>query len=254
MKEINKSENIKPNFITIDNVKFFGEIGSNVKREEIETLMPSLGNEFYVLKHFKSIPGEERSRFLGKEIFIYGKNVIIDDNFIDNQLNTAGSKFNSEIDAFSSPEKSLALAKKYLLKKVKEGADLKWLIKGKVKDLVVSIDIDDEIKKEENIPLDKKIGTSPLVKIMPEIADKVIQEDRGRNDKYIVNKIKDMPAPETDRLIITLRWYPNQKAPNFNSLYPGEVSPAFPNQEKQTAEEEAFNKEYWDRHAFIENK
>lgn len=252
MNEREQIEKGQLNYITIDGVKFFGEVGEAVKPEEIENIKPTLDNELYILKHYNNISEEERERLLGKEAFVNGKKIVVDESFINGQLRTAGSKFNSSIEAFSTPEKALELAKKYLLKKIEEGENLQWLIKGKARDLVTFIDINNEIKEAEGIPLDQKIGASPLVEITPELAENVASEMRGENDRYNVNKIKGMPAPEIDKLIIALRWYPGQDAPKFNSLYPGLVAPAFPNKERQTPEEAEFNQKFWDQHAFIE--
>ena len=187
----------------------------------------------------------------GQTVRFRGEQVVIDDAFIDGQLGTVGSGFTMDIQVMSSPQKLCAFALKYLRIHVAQGEEFWWIDKGWCHDCTAVIDVSPAMKEAEGIPLNQKIGSCPVVLITPDIKGKVYEEPRGPNDQYVVGKIKGIPMPKTDRLIIALRWYQNQEVPRINTIYSGEPAPPFPNA-RQTPEEVEVYTEFWEKRAFIE--
>ncbi len=247
----NQESDLDPDkFVTVEGVNFFGEKGPKVSLEDIENLKSTIDNEAYILKHFSELPPEEYNRLLDQEVYLYGKKIKIDETFINNQFKVIGSKFNPKIEAVSSPQKVLALVEKYLPKTIKE-KEPNWIIRGPFKDCLVSLEIDEQIKKAEGISQSQKIGTANLIEITPDIKSKVVQQERGKNNKYLVNTIKGIPMPETDKIIVALRWFNDKEFPKFNSIHSGIIAPPPPNPDEQSSAEIAAYNEWWDKHAFI---
>lgn len=236
-------------YVEIDGVKFFGDKGERVNPEHIKMLQDDPSNWFYLLKHFSSLSPEERNLLVGQKIMFRGKDIVITDELIDQQLNTAGSNFTGGIPALASPRLVFAFAKRYLLQSIIVQQHY-WLIKAGCKDCTFVLQINEAIKKAEGISVSQKIGKCPVIKITPQNAHLVFREQRGANDLCEVNKIRGIPVHGINQLIVVLRWYNNQPAPRFNTVYAGFVSPPFPD-ERQTSEEFEANKLFWDQYAFI---
>ncbi|MFA4880634.1 MAG: hypothetical protein WC650_03345 [Candidatus Doudnabacteria bacterium] len=237
-------------YVEIDGVKFFGDKGERVNPEHIKMLQDDPSNWFYLLKHFSSLSPEERNLLVGQKIMFRGREIVITDELIDQQLNTAGSNFTGGIPALASPRLVFAFAKKYSLRIITASEEYYWIVKSGCKDCTFALQIDEGIKKTEGIPVSQKIGECPVVKITSQNSRLVFREQRGANDLYEVNKIRGIPVPGIDQLIVVLRWYNNQPAPRFNTVYAGFVSPPFPDK-RQTSEEFEANKLFWDQYAFI---
>lgn len=237
-------------FVMVNGIKFFGQKGIRVSVEEIQAIVPTIDSEGYLLKHFSALPLSERELLLGKKITLRGAEVVITDQFINEQLAAAGSCFDGRVLTLASPRLLLAFVKRRLLKLVEE-REYHWIQREYCEDCTASLIVTDAIKMEEGIPLDRPIGVASVVEITPEIADKVFTDQRGAHDQYAVKKIRGIPKPRLNTLIIALRWYSNQPAPQFLTVYVGRVAPPFPDPARQKLEEVAYNMEFWNNHCFI---
>lgn len=235
----------------INGVKFFGKVEGPVKPDEVEKVQINFGNEVYLLKHFSKLSDQDTQKYIGQTTRVWGKETVIDQDFIDKQLKASGSKFNQEIPIFSSPDKAFGFVKKHLIQALNSGMNVNWIKKDKFKDCSIQFDITKEDKALENIPSDASIGTCPLIEITPEIQANLVQESRSGLESFVVNKVKGLPVPSIDSIVVALRWFDNNDMPQINTFYPGVISPAFPDSNRQNSEEFAANKVYWDKHAFI---
>ena len=101
---------------------------------------------------------------------------------------------------------------------------------------------------------DEAFGDQSLVEITPEIQDKVQRVQRGRGeakDQITVNIIEGIKPPEADLIIVTLKKESKEAPPVVYTVFTGMRTPSLPRREEQSEEEFEYNREFWDRHAFI---
>ncbi len=238
-----------------EGVRMYGEPGSKVEQEDLETLRVSTGSLLHVSRHLASMSLEARQRLIGRRHTDGDKELVIDDAFVDAQLASTGSKFNEKI---TDPQVMIDFCLRRYKEAIEAGNAGKWLKRPKtgMVDTGIFIEVTPEQKAELGLEPEDHIGTASLIQITPEIADRVRREIRGKGEvhDHIEVNVIDGEAPLTDKMVIVLRRHPDSDAPEFFSAYTGIMSPNMPRPDLQDKDELAYNKAWWDRHAFVKEK
>lgn len=100
---------------------------------------------------------------------------------------------------------------------------------------------------------DKPIGTAPLAKIHEHLDARMvtITRDKGSKHETPVTLIESNTIPKTNTLIIPVGLMGQNKWGAY-TFYSGEYpAPAFPNQQRQTAEQFEKSRNFWKDHGFL---
>ncbi|MFA6272791.1 MAG: hypothetical protein WC693_06940 [Patescibacteria group bacterium] len=239
-------------FFEVDGVRVYGERIGSVTAEELEQLEVSTENVMHIVRHFTGLSDESRGKLVGQELQNGEELQIINETFINAQLESTGSKFNGKLD---DPELIVQLCRNLMVQSVQSGRDIAWVKEpGGDFSAKLQVEIPAEMKKQIGINEFEKLGTSSVIPITPGIAGQVKKEQRGRGeikDLVQINVIEGIPSPKTDTLIIEIKKRDENATPYLYTAYTGTLAPSLPRPEKQSAEELAYNQEWWDRHAFI---
>jgi hypothetical protein len=248
-----KSESVQPAYVEMAGIRFFGEQSDPVKPEEVDNLKITDGNRLHISRHLNSLSPEARTTLLTLKTRQGGIEKAVDDDFLNAQLKTKGSKFNEKI---TNPEIVMEVCREIIKKQISQGSEIVW-IKYPNNDAYftdIEVIVDEEIKRKLGLNKDDSLGTAPVVEITPEIAGLVKKELRGQGeqkDQIEVNVIEGMAQPETDKLIIEIKKNGQTGQTFFGTAYPGIIAPGFSNPEKQSPDEAEYKREWWGKHAFI---
>jgi hypothetical protein len=235
-----------------EGVRMYGEPGGKVEQKDLETLRVSTGSLLHVTRHLTGMSPEARQRLVGKSHVDGGQERVIDDEFIDAQLASTGSKFNEKI---TDPQLMIDFCLRRYKEAIEAGDAGEWLKRSEtgMVDTGIFIDVTPEQKVELGLGPEDHLGTSSVIEITPEVADKVRREIRGKgevHDHIEVNVVGGTP-PVTDQMVIVLRRHLDSDVPEFFSAYSGILTPNMPRPDRQAGEELAHNKAWWDSHAFV---
>ena len=181
------------------------------------------------------------------------RETLIDDNYLDNQIKTPGSKFNPEQKLLSDPLVIYNIVTNYL----SEMADLKQfpcVKNGKKTMCTFEINFTPELKTKYGLDADKSMGFANVIKIKEEDKDKVYQKPRGQEemDKYSINLMKVAELPATDKLIVVVAKFDDKPNYQMFGAWTGVIAPPIPNLKYQSKEEFDYNGKFWSEHVFLE--
>ncbi|MFA6392217.1 MAG: hypothetical protein WCW66_05760 [Patescibacteria group bacterium] len=239
-------------FFEVDDVRVYGEHSGSLRVEELKQLEIKIENIMHIVRHFTGLSVESRSKLVGQELQNGEQRQIIDDTFVNAQLESTGSKFN---DKLQDPDQIIQLCKDLIIHSVQSGKDVAWVKEtGGDFSAKLQVDVSAEMKKQIGLSVDDKLGTASVIPITPEIEEKVSKQQRGKGeakDLVQINVIENIPTPQTDTLIIEIKKREENSAPYLYTAYTGTLAPSLPRPETQSAEELEYNQTWWNRHAFI---
>jgi hypothetical protein len=240
------------NFFEVDGVRVYGERVGSVTVEELEKLEIHTENIMHLVRHLIGLSDDARSQLVGQELQDGEQSQTVDEAFINAQLESTGSKFN---DKLQDPDQIIQLCKDIIIHSVQSGKDVAWVKEsGGDFSAKFQVEIPTEMKKQVGLSTDDKLGAASVIPITPEIESKVSKQQRGKGevkDLVKINVVEGIPTPQTDTLIIEIKKHEENGAPYLYTAYTGMLAPSLPRPETQSAEELAYNQEWWDWHAFI---
>lgn len=223
-------------------MRFFGREGERIAVEDAERVVCTPQGALHIARHFRRLSDSARA-------FLRGEHV--DDTFLNDQLKSYGSKFHPALD---DPRRVIELAHR-LLRSTAQSKNLRWIARpdgGRMfrKSFFVSA----QEKEQLGMPPGEALGTCGIIKLTPTLYEQLRKELRGARelaDRVTVNVVKDVKQSPQDDLVVGLRWRPEASAPEFVTIFTGIVAPDLPWPENQSPEEEAYNRAWWNDHAFI---
>ncbi|OGI69698.1 hypothetical protein A2824_03210 [Candidatus Nomurabacteria bacterium RIFCSPHIGHO2_01_FULL_42_16] len=253
-----KLEKTPENFIEVEGVRFYGSPDKKLSKNEIYSVDLPLDSELHILRHLSSLEKEFRQKLIGQKMInpYTGQETIINEEYIDSQISTAGGKFNQEQKRLNSPEKIKEIVIQGA-EKIIESKDIQWFRKGKQKRCIFSVTFTPELKQNFELDPNIPIGFSNLVKITKELENLTYQKQRGEKeeaDQQATKFIQLENPPATETITAVFAWFDNRDNPQLFAVHPGIITPPFPNAKFQSAEELEYNKKFWDQHAFVETK
>lgn len=234
-------------------IRYYSERVRPVDQLDIDQLETSTASLVHIARHLTSLSPKAKARLIGQPIPEKEGEIIINDDFLDRQLATAGSKFHP---AVTDLEELAAFCLKKIQEIVAAGPAVDWQKDESSPKLTADfvIEANAEDKQQFGIPNGEYFGTASLIEITPEIAGQVVAEQRGQGqsvDNLTVNIIRGITVPQTDNLIISLRRNNVNAPPYLYTAFTGISTPPFPRPEEQLPEEYQYNKDWWSRYAFI---
>ena len=248
------SEKHQEQSIKVEDIRFFGDPEGKPTPDEVEKIDLSIDGELHLLRHFSTLSPAVMERLIGKKILNPDQTErTIDEEYIQNQLKTAGAKFSQGQSNLDDPEKLLVIAKKLIQEHLGE---LTWLRKGKQKRFILRVELTPDLKRTLGLDPEEPLGFGNLVEIDEELKDKIYKKNRGQNeatDQITRNFVKIENVPTTDGLVLVIQKLDDQENPYLFSMHPGLLTPSFPNRMFQSEEEFEYNHSFWSKHAFIES-
>ncbi|MFA6132329.1 MAG: hypothetical protein WC702_04725 [Patescibacteria group bacterium] len=250
---VEKEQTNRPeDYFEQDGIRQYGEKVGVFEQADLESIKITTESLIHIARHLVSLSREAQSRLIGQDFLDGSEHRTIDDDFLASQLATAGSKFNPTIN---NPEKIVSFCLEKIKTILATGQIPFW-----IKDPItgnMSVDfrvvVTPEDKDNFGIPVAEKLGTASLVKITPEIADRVSEEWRGAGqavDRIKVNVVSGVEVPMTDNLIITVKKRPD-RPPVLYTAFTGIATALPPRPSEQSAEALEYNKKWWSDYAFI---
>lgn len=233
--------------------RIFRNVIGQVTTSEIEALQPSLESVLHVIRHLQSISSKVEEKLIGQKANTGASIITIDHQYLATQLRVAGSKFHKIID---DPWTVIDLCCQRVIKEIATGKSLPWYedTQAKVQTALLTVRANAAEKQALGIPPNEFLGNVGVVEINDKLAPYVQQELRGEGevtDRIPVNVIKGCQAPETDDYCVYLVRSPLDHACDFGTAYTGVDTPSLPRTDDQTAEEFAYNQQWWNRYAFV---
>ena len=227
-----------------EGVRFFGEIKEWLSKLEAKQIEATPASVLHIIRHLKSLSPEAKNKLLALDV---------DEDFINAQLESIGSKFHKKIN---DPYQLLEVCQEVIQEKVNNGAEIPWIYSKEAGEFEAKIKIEFSTEQKQALGLDpdEYTGDISVVRITPEIENQVTKEQRGQGeekDHIEINVISGIKPPETDTLIISLKKKGSEDLPQFYTVYTGILSPSLPRAEEQSEEEFKYNKSWWSSYAFI---
>lgn len=243
----------QPVFFEQDGIRYYVEQVRSVKLSDFDKLRVSPESLVHIARHLIKISPEAQKRLIGQSFQDGDQERVIDDSFLDRQLETVGSKFHSDI---VDPEKLTDFCIRKIRDLVETGQGPVWTrnLQTGVLSANFQVVVSPEDKKFFGLKEEDKFGDCSLIKINPDIADLVTVEQRGAGqavDRINVNVVRGIDLPLTDNLVITLRQKDENSPPVFHTAYTGITTPPFPRPSSQSPEELKYNQEWWSKHTFV---
>ncbi|MBI4836434.1 MAG: hypothetical protein HY817_04205 [Candidatus Abawacabacteria bacterium] len=244
-------------FFIIDDVKVFGRKVDDVAIRDIDNIVITQESLLHVVRHFSQLSQQSRKSLLEKK-HDTERQIEVTEKMIDELLHTAGSKFHPQLQDLHYV---LSCLLSYTKGHVTAGLKAPWIefssLPGEYY-TEIHFTITSEQKEELGLSQDEFIGTLGAVPINEENIAFVQPEQRGAGDKaddIIVNIIKELDPPLTDTITIGLAKNPETLVVRLTTIFTsdGKFSPLFPNAEKQSPEEFAYNKQWWEQYAFFKS-
>lgn len=231
-------------YIENEGIRFFGEQKGSLTETEAEETTTTPDSILHITRHLKSVSPEAKKKLLALDVT---------DDFIEAQLDSAGSKFHEKIN---DPYKLLEVCQKAVKDKLSGGEEIPWIYSKEADEFEakIKVEVSPEQKQALGLNPDEYAGDVSVIEITPEIENQITKEQRGKGEKkdhIEVNVISGVDLPETDTLIISLKKKRQEDAPEFYTAYTGIIAPDLPRKEEQSEEEFEYNKQWWDQHAFI---
>ena len=249
-----KPENIKsdPPYMENDGIRIYGEKVRDVELSDIESMIVPQEAILHVTRHLNELTSDARLKLVGKQIEDEGTTIMIDEEFINKQLESAGSKFNNKI---SDPEIIIAICRDMIFEAI-DSNNIAWMKNSQTGEMTARFQIEMEDKHKEMLGLNSEemLGTASVIGITSEIQGQVERELRGKGevkDQIEINVIRNIPVPETDNLIVVIKKEDELSEPYFYTTYTGVLAPSLPRPEEQSSDELEYNRDWWDGHAFI---
>ncbi|MFA5076495.1 MAG: hypothetical protein WC480_03720 [Patescibacteria group bacterium] len=239
-------------YVEQNGVRFYGETAGNVEQRDINNLRLPTESTLHVARHLTNISPEAKAKLLGQTINDEGNEIVVDEKFITAQLEAAGSKFHPKIN---DPEALSLFCQEKLVEALENNQTIIW-IKNQTTDEAranIQITVTAADKTRFGLAPEESFGTSSVIKITPDVANKVTQKMRGQGeakDQVTINTIGDISAPQTNDLVITIIRKSGQ-TPEFYTAYTGIIAPHLPRAETQSPEELQYNKDWWSQYAFV---
>jgi hypothetical protein len=254
MSEFSKIDNgPEADYIEEGGVRRYGRKVGEVAASELSAVEVPSKTLLHITRHLSTLAPEARARLRGLQVFEGEGAGEVDDEFIDAELASTGSKFHRKID---QPETISTFAIEQVLAAVQAGESVVWVRHPHTKEqeAIFSIEVTPQQKALLGLARDDRLGTLSLIPITPEIADNVHKEQRGtgeERDQIEINVVEGMTVPQTDQLIVSLMRSGTNDPVWLHTTFTGIHAPALPREHEQTLEEFDYNREWWDRHAFI---
>ncbi len=241
-------------WVDVGGERIYGTRVRDLEPDDLEKLKLTPDALLHVTRHLVTLFPEARAQLLGlQRTDENGATHPIDDGFVAAQLAAAGSKFHPSVQ---DPEKVIAWAMEQFAQALREGKKLPWVESLATGERSVSMTVtataDD--KRFLGIPPGESMGNGSVIPVTPELAPRVVQEQRGKGeakDRIVVNVITGMDAPPTDQTILVLKQVKATGQYEFYTAYTGVNSPKLPRPGEQQPDELAYNQAWWDRHTFV---
>lgn len=236
----------------VGGLKIFNEqVGVATEAEMAQLPVEDIATELHLLRHYRQVPEDYIRILVGQEYQTYDpaqqgvvtKLVSVTD--IEQALATVGSKFMQDrLGRMQTPRELLNIVQIEAMQKAREDY-LYWFDAGFAK------------KTYLTIQFFRDIGTQGVVALNDIYADQLTRlttAPRGKlaGDDFLVYMIRNFSCPEqrTEKVSVIIGWVKGDSAPAVFSAFPGELTPDFP-RDNQTPEEQAYNTQFWNTHAFI---
>lgn len=206
-------------------------------------------NEIHILRHFKNVSEEYKKSIINKKYFrlnIEGNFIedSINEEVIQNALNTKGSKFFENINGILNPKDVLTIIRKELERSIKER--VYWESKNTQRHFSFLVEYR------------RPVGYKNLVEIntLNEIDRQKVQKVRrgreGPDAEVFVNIVKTKNIEAINTIEVGISEFPELPF-YFVTAFPGDLSyaPDFPSND-QSNKEYHLSRNFWDSHVFIE--
>lgn len=244
----------KSSFVVIEGINYYAEPFGSLTLAELDALEVTDDAVLHVTRHLTMLSPVARTRLKMLNITNQpGLPGFINDDYLDVQLQAAGSKFHPTL---SDPWQIIEVSKRWLRLQLLTGITASWLRNPQTGDrsLEVIFSIATTQLDEVGLSRESSLGTCNIFPITPELESRVIVEERGKGeaaDRIQVKVIYGMEPPLSNELVIDLTWPVGAEHPRLGSLFTGIRTPAFPDRERQGDEAFFYSKHWWDRHAFL---
>lgn len=245
-------EQYKPSSVEVNGVRVFGELAGEIEIDEVRDIKVPPEVVLHITRHLAGLSSEAKARLCQLSIGGPEGQRQVDEAYLQTLLDSAGSKFHQAID---DPDKLIDFCRDKVVQAVSAQADIPWVrIETGAVRATLQIPITTEDKMRFGIPPEESLGTASVVTITPELEAKVEKEIRGKGDaadNITVNVLRGMPEPPSDNLIVVIQKDTASDPARLYTAYTGIPAPALPRSEKQSSEQYAYNKEWWNQHAFV---
>ncbi|HBR80536.1 MAG: hypothetical protein UX09_C0023G0003 [Candidatus Uhrbacteria bacterium GW2011_GWE2_45_35] len=244
---------VQSSFFEQEGIRHYAEQVRPVEQEDLENLQITPESLVHVVRHLVGISVEARAKLIGQTFDDDGVEQVIDESFLARQLETVGSKFHPVI---VDPEKIIGFCLEKIRVLLDSGQVPVW-IKNSISRCLFAdfqIIVSHGEKTRLGIPEGNQLGNCALIKITPEIADRVTVEQRGYGqsvDNIKVNVVRGVEPPLTDVLVFTLKKSADDQPPVFHTAYTGILTVPLPRPSDQFPEELAYNQDWWSQYAFV---
>ncbi len=232
-------------YINIHGIRIFGTRLGKVKAVEMATIQPTASAEFHIARHYTSLVSEYRATLIGKPHRYFDTqtrqlaSAIITETAIDLALQTRGSKFNTNAP---TPHELIFEVREEAIKRAEVGK-LTWLDCGFTISTFFSIEFPETVGET---------GTISMAHLKNDPSITLKRERRGGTaedqvDFWVAYGAKRTP---TNWLSAQIGYFKTAPEIGVLTAFPGLPVPDYPFQ-GQMIEERTYNKDYWDRHAFV---
>ncbi len=240
-------------WVDVGGERIYGKRIRDLEPSDLEQVEITPDALLHVTRHLVSLSSEARTHLLQLERTDETGAQAIDEGFVDAQLAAAGSKFHT---AVQDPQAVIAWGLDRFARALRESRTLPWvesLTTGE-RSVALIITANEEDKRVLGIPPEEAMGNGSVIPITPDLAPRVVKEQRGKGeakDRIVVNVVTGMEAPPTDQTIIVLKQVKGSDKVEFYTAYTGVSSPKLPRADEQLPDEFAYNQAWWDRHTFV---
>jgi hypothetical protein len=233
------------NFTEVDGVHFYANRLDRMQEIEIFG-SNSTALSMHVIRHLVSLSDSAAASYIGHTFKERGEVRQITAAFLDEQVRCVGSKFHPDLD---HPTLIINHALRLAGDHIADGNEVFWLRRPGWGMQVARMQLHG-CPERLGVP-HGELGTASVVPITLDNQDDVIRKPRGFGedvDRVVVNQLRGNP-PTTDNLIIEYRKHKGSRA-KLHTVYTGYLCPPMPRAD-QPDEELAYNKAWWNTHAFV---